>query len=366
MTGETTDLKRRLEQVANTPRPRPQIDITGLAVRGRRILRVRRACAVAGSAVAVGLVATLMATGLPRLGAVPDRPASPATTPTSRPNTGAYPNPLVQRAVFGWLPKGYTTRSVIEDHQNGRHTFEATAALDGGRHGIVDLTDFGAGPEPILGYLSGGIPARPRPAAPVKGKQAHWITNPGTGSRLRWQYGSHRWAELSVQGRPDNASTIYRIAASITFGTAKPTPFPFRATGLPTGLKVYLSADGPGLGRRSGDSAYLDFSAGAYTPNNSLSISVTAAGLIPQRIVAGDPGREVTVDGHRAIDRQSRTGGVPRHTLIVFGVGGFDVTVSAHGQTLERLEATGGVMGLYHRITVLGTDPSRWTTMPLA
>jgi hypothetical protein len=45
---------------------------------------------------------------------------------------------------------------------------------------------------------------------------------------------------------------------------------------------------------------------------------------------------------------------------------GFDITVQASGQTLQRLQTTGGIPGLYHRITVLGTAPSRWTTAPLA
>jgi hypothetical protein len=364
MTDETLDLNRRLEQIASTPRRRPQIDIPALAARGRRVLRVRRACAAAGSAVAVGLVVTLAATGLPRFGAEPDRrPASPP----SESNDGTYPNPLVQRAVFGWLPKGYTPRTVIEDHQNGRHTFEVMAGLNGGRGGIVDLTDLGAGPEPILGYLSGAKPIKPLPAAPVNGRQAHWATKPGTGygGRLRWQYGSHRWAEVSVKGAADDTGTIYRIARSIMFGTAKPTAFPFQVRGLPDGLKIYRSTAGPGLGGGSGDSATVSFATGAYSPDNGLAISVTPAGLMAQRL-ATDPGRKITVDGHRAVDRQSTSGGVARHFLGVLGVKGFDVTLQASGQTLRRLQATGGITGLYHRITVLGTAPSLWTTTPLA
>lgn len=360
---ETTDLKRGLARIADTPRQRPQIDIPTLAARGRRTLRFRRACAVAVSAAAVSLIVTLVATGLPRLGAGPARPASPP----SQPSVGTDPDPLVQRAVFGWLPTGYTPRSFTEDHQNGEHTFKVMAGLNGGRGGIVELTDFGVGPEPILGYLSGGIPAKPLRAAPVNGRQAHWIYKPGSGygGKLRWQYGPHRWAEISVQGSADDARTIYRIARSVTFGMTKPTAFPFRVKGLPDDLKIYLSTAGPGLGGGSGDSAAIDFAAGAYSMDNGLEISVSPAGLMARQL-AGDPGRKVTVDGHRAVDRQSTSGGVARHTLIVLGVHGFDVTLQASGQTLQRLQATGGVTGLYHRITVLGTTPSRWTTTPLA
>jgi hypothetical protein len=362
MTDETTDLSRRLEQIASTPRQRPQIDIPALAARGRRKLRVRRACAVAGSAAAVGLVLTLTATGLPRLGAAPGPPASPPS-PTS---VGTYPNPLVQRAVFGWLPKGYTPVSFKEDYQNGEHTFEVTAALNGGSRGIIDLTDLGAGPEPILGYLSGAKPIKPLPAAPVNGRQAHWATKPGTGygGRLRWQYGAHRWAEITTHGTADDTATIYRIARSVTFGTARPTAFPFQVRGLPDGLKICLSVAGPGLGGGSGFSADIDLAAGELSPNNDLAISVTPTGLMAQRL-AHDPGRKITVDGHRALDRRSTSGGVARHTLIVLGVEGFDVQVEASGRTLQRLQSTGEISGLYHRITVLGTNPSRWTTAPL-
>ncbi|HZE34239.1 MAG TPA: hypothetical protein VE198_22745 [Actinoallomurus sp.] len=361
MTDETMDLHRRLEQIASTPRQRPQIDVPGLAARGRRTLRVRRTCAVAGSAVAMGLLVTLAAIGLPRLDAEPERPAFPPSPPSG----GAYPNPLVQRAVFGWLPKGYTPLSVTEDHQNGEHTFKVTAGLNGGRGSVVELTDFGVGPEPILGYLAGGIPAKPLHAAPVNGKRAHWIYKPGSGygGKLRWQYGPHRWAEISVQGAADDTGTIYQIARSITFGTVKPTAFPFQVEGLPDDLKIYLSNAGPGLGG-SGYSAMVDFAAGAYSMDNGLEISVTPAGLMARRFAA-DPGRKVTVEGHRALDRRSTSGGVARHTLIVSSVKGFDVTIQASGQTLRRLQATGGVTGLYRRITVLGTAPSRWTTAPL-
>lgn len=362
MTEETMDLGHRLAQIANTPRPRPQIDIPALTARGRRKLRMRRVCVVAGSTAAVGLVVTLAATGLPRLGAAPDRPASPP----SQPSVGTDPDPLVQRAVLGWLPTGYTPRSFTEDHQNGEHTFKVMASLNGGRGGIVELTDFGVGPEPILGYLSGGIPAKPLRAAPVNGRQAHWIYKPGSGygGKLRWRYGPHRWAEISVQGSANNAHTIYRIARSVTFGMTKPTAFPFRVKGLPDDLKIYLSTAGPGLGGGSGDSASIDFAAGAYSMDNGLEISVRPAGLMARQL-ASDPGHKVTVDGHRAVDRRSTSGGVARHTLIVLGVNGFDVTVGASGQTLQRLQATGGITGLYHRITVLGTAPSKWTTAPI-
>jgi hypothetical protein len=239
-----------------------------------------------------------------------------------------------------------------------------TAGL-GGRRNVIDLTDFGTGPEPILGYLAGGVPVQPLPAAPVNGKQAHWVYKPGTGygGKLRWQYGSHRWAEVSVQGSADDTGTVYRVARSVTFGTAKPTAFPFQVRGLPDGLKIFQSTAGPGLNGGSDDSAAVSLAAGAYSQDNGLEITVTPAG--PMDRLADDSGHEVTVDGHRAVDRQSTSGGVARHSLSVLGVKGFDVTLQASGQTLRRLQATGGVTGLYRRITVLGTAPSRWTIAPL-
>jgi hypothetical protein len=56
-------------------------------------------------------------------------------------------------------------------------------------------------------------------------------------------------------------------------------------------------------------------------------------------------------------------GGRPQ--LRVFGVRGFDVSINASGDALRQLEPTGGLTGLFHRITVLGDDSSTWTTTPL-
>jgi hypothetical protein len=40
----------------------------------------------------------------------------------------------------------------------------------------------------------------------------------------------------------------------------------------------------------------------------------------------------------------------------VYGVNGFDVQISASGSVLAKLDKTGGVAGLFHRLTVKGPD----------
>jgi hypothetical protein len=49
----------------------------------------------------------------------------------------------------------------------------------------------------------------------------------------------------------------------------------------------------------------------------------------------------------------------------VYGVNGFDVQISAAGPALAKLNKTGGVAGLFHRTTVLGSDQASWTTNPV-
>jgi hypothetical protein len=126
--------------------------------------------------------------------------------------------------------------------------------------------------------------------------------------------------------------------------------------GVPGGLKplsVYL-AKGPELwfqlGAKDGD----------------LGITVTPAG-------GHGTGRTNTkIDGRPAFDSRLPATGVKMQRdpseaqlLRVHGVHGFDIQVQATGGPLRSLQATGGLTGLYHRLTLLGKDPARWTATPL-
>jgi hypothetical protein len=357
MSHDTTDIRRHLAQIAATPRDRPPLDVARSAARGRHILRVRRASAVAASAVAVGLIGSLAAFGLARPGAQGGRTSSDPST---------YPNPIVQRAVVGWLPAGYVVHSVTADDQNGGHDFQLVSVMPRGSNGnwlgYIRLTDYGTGPEPPLGYEPGGRLRQRTPAAPVKGKQAYWLARPGSADEvtLRWQYRPRSWAELDAQGTASQAGNLYRIAESITFGTARPTAFPFRVSGLPPGLAPSLST---GSTRGGSDTlASVDLALGPDTLDNRLEISVTVPDPSSHPVTVGTPSREITLDGHHATERRSASS----RLLIVHNVNGLDLTLQASGPTLKRLDTIGGIVGLYRRITVLGTDPSRWTVAPLS
>jgi hypothetical protein len=54
-----------------------------------------------------------------------------------------------------------------------------------------------------------------------------------------------------------------------------------------------------------------------------------------------------------------------RGELYVFGVNGFDVQLIASGSVLAKLDRTGGLVGLFHNIKILGGDPANWTTSPV-
>ena len=330
-------------------------------------MRTRRIVAGAGSITAMGMSAALVFTGVPSVEvAGPVGPSrSPAATAAS-----AHANPLIQRAVFGWLPGDYGEVTAVMDRQP-RWTFELTA-VSGDLTQPIRLTDYGSGAEPPLGFLHGGERAKRIPAAPVNGHPAYWIAKPGTqdGGRLRWRYGPKSWAELEVtRGANDTTETIHLIAKAVKFGGTGPMRFPIRVSKIPGGLYPYRA-----VRRTAPTSAALGFRS---KEPGELAISVeddnmsSRGGLLPN----------TSIDGHAAYDSRlgpaqgspkpggpnygKPTGGSNGQQLWVFGVQGFDVRLDASGDALRQLASTGGLTGLFRRITVLGDDMNNWTTTPL-
>jgi hypothetical protein len=214
------------------------------------------------------------------------------------------------------------------------------------------------GKEPFLGYLPGGVPATPIPAPPVNGHRAHWIYQPDQAGQstfeLRWQYAPNRWADLSGNGlKGSNASltrTAYKIAESAKLGGTRPIAMPLHIEGVPGGLTPKRTVLNNGAhGEISAIVIYI-----VTVPTAELSISVTKS---TGAIGTGLPRPNTTLDGHPAYRTPV--------SVHVYGVNGFDVDIDASGSVLTKLNKTGGVTGLFHRMTVLGTDEANWTTNPV-
>ncbi|QKG23324.1 hypothetical protein [Actinomadura verrucosospora] len=278
-----------------------------------------------------------------------------------------YADPLVERAAFGWLPGGLHANGYVADHQNEK--FFQVVAEDGKAGGSVTLTAYDRGKEPALGYLPGGVPAKRVPAAAVNGHRAYWIFKPSPSGqssfKLRWQYAEGAWADLEGDGlRGDAAAltrTAYRIAGSATFGGARPIAMPLHVDGVPAGLSPDRTVLNNGAHGEVG--AIVGYYAGG--PSSSLGISVTKSdGTVgadapgkPGAPAAGRPRPNTKLRGYPAYQAKS--------FLLVYGVNGFDVQIDASGSVLAKVDKTGGVAGLFRRMTVFGPDPANWTTNPV-
>ncbi|MBO2465781.1 hypothetical protein [Actinomadura violacea] len=278
-----------------------------------------------------------------------------------------YADPLVERAAFGWLPGGLHANGYVSDHQNEK--FFQVVAENGKSGGSVTLTAYDRGGEPSLGYLPGGVPAKRIPAAAVNGHSAYWIFKPSPSGqssfKLRWQYAQGAWADLEGDGlRGDAAAltrTAYRIAGAATFGGTRPIAMPLHVDGVPAGLTPDRTVLNNGAHGEVG--AIVGYYAGG--PSSSLGISVTKSDGTIGTAAPGKPGEPV-----KGLPRpNTKLRGYPAYQapswVLVYGVNGFDVRIDASGSVLAKVDETGGVAGLFRRMTVFGPDPANWTTNPV-
>ncbi|GGQ16247.1 hypothetical protein BKA00_006736 [Actinomadura coerulea] len=349
------DLKERLESLADAPAPAPAVDVAAAVARARRIRRRRRAAALA---VAAGVVA-----GAAGIAVVPpssgDRPSAVA-------GPSRFPSPLVEKAAFGWLPPGYARTRVGQDAQRGT-VFTVSAGRAPGSTSI-ELTVGPPGVAPGVPLLPGGRKGHLTRADPVNGRPAYWSIAPGgpgsdqVPAEFRWEYRPKSWAILSVNDRAvADPATVQRVAAGVTFGGDRPAAFPVRVTGLPDGLRS----------TRTSVAAPAEVMISLAVPGRDGELVISVSPSRPDGGRSGHP--NTTLDGHPAFDTRlphpgPKIGRVPpsrSQILTVYGVRGFDVDLMATGEPLRRLQAGGGLTGLYRRTTPLGADPARWTTEPL-
>lgn len=347
------DLKERLERIARTPGPAPAVDPVAAVARGRRIRRTRRVtAAVVAAGVAVGVAGAVALPSEERPGKVVE--------------PSKFPSPLIEKATFGWLPAGFARTRITQD--GGRFPVYKVTAGRGPGSMAVELTVHPPGVRPGIPRLPGGRKGRLTKAAPVNGRPAYWSIKPGgpgsdqVAAEFRWEYRPDGWALLSVNDRgAADAETVHRIAAGVRFGGVEPVAFPVRVDGVPAGLTVGRVWVGAGP----------DVMLALGVPGAAGDLLITLSPSSVQKRTFFKP--NTTVDGHPAFDTRlprpgPAAGRVPAskaQILHVFGVSGFDIGIEARGEPLRRLQASGGVTGLFRRIAPLGTDPARWTTTPL-
>ncbi|MFJ9523724.1 hypothetical protein ACIRPK_36575 [Kitasatospora sp. NPDC101801] len=351
----------------DVPGPVSTVDAQRAQQDGLARLRRRRRAAVVATGVAVAVAATLSLT-LPGSGGkalgptgtlspspVPSLSQSPSATrsPSAPPGSGtpapdqsqtAAPHagraPLTVEADFGWLPASSTTIR-YQLSPNGM-TVRAEGAL--GADPMVPffvLTAFPAGVTPPLTDFPGGSHPVKVPAPPVNGQEAYWVSSddPGYASGLNilhWKSPDGRWLELNSSYVPaaDKERVPLRIAADVKPGH-RPVPLPLRVDGIPSGFVLSSAGFRQGTGQDKGTwTAELVHSAapGLYFMTR---VSPDAHHSQP-----GGPSTDPWGGGCKAAD---------------------GVQVCVEFVTPGTLDAVGGVQGWLDKVTLLGTDPAKWT-----
>ena len=380
MNVEESDLRTGLHRLTDQPHP-VNASVDTARAKGRRIIRWRRAGTVAGTAVAVGAVV------LGTVAVLPGGEKATGNNIAGSSSSTARPNPYVQRASFGWLPQGYN-RPVTTDFENGIFyvfALKRSAAAET----QFSFSLFPAGPEPALGSMRGGVPAKAIPAPPVNGRPAHWMQPPPPGpgtapgeARLRIQFAPKQWGELEYDAAPeatDLKAVLYKVARAIKIHDT-PQNFPIQLKGLPVSFKpgnASVSTDPQGgIGWQTSV---------AFEPGLSIYVGLSGQADGPRKSAAGKP--NITIDGHPASHRigtftgpaQSKRGAedaarrsgksllpLGSERLCVYGVHGLDICYFTTAPANKLLKPSGGLVALYKRTTVFTPNPSTWTTNPLA
>ncbi|QFG23982.1 hypothetical protein [Actinomadura sp. WMMB 499] len=353
------ELSERLAEIAETSGPDGSVDAPAAIAKGRRVRRRRRWTAALAAAGITAAVAVPIAQA-----ARPDDVDRPRVVEPVK-----YPNVLVEMAEFGWLPQGYA-RTRIASGTPGGGTFEVSAGRGPGGGGVT-LTLLRPGLELGAPMLPGARRGTLTRAEPVNGRRADWLIKPGDpGSRqipaeFRFRYRDDAWAKLQItDARIADVPTVRRIAEGVRFGGTGPARFPVRVKGLPEGLKVWRAWVEDG----AGNATFMLAGPG----RGELMISVGPSTEVSRRQAERDA--NTTLDGHPAFDTDRPHDGpkgdpataAAGRILNIYDAEGIDVRLNVRGaELLNRLEKTGGLTGLYHRITFLGPDESTWTTTPL-
>ncbi len=340
---------------------------------GARSSRRLAPVAAAATVAVIALVAGLIVPGALRPAAAPAVHLGYADT-TRAPQ---YFSPLRPYARFGWLPPKSPGSPA-----DGEVISQRMMSL--GNTSGAFLVLFAAGVCHVTGHALNCLPSGQRyplgrNIAQGDGQPAYWTapqkarspfrgTSPG---QLAWQYAVGGWAVLDYTAS-GHASAIYnavKIANHVRFGyRGEPTiRFPVQLTDVPANWQIncvatsllghvmyatsFVATAGRVTGSICGDDAPLNaphFDAGQGAKN-------ACAGLI----YAGAHSKPEVINGHQVVLGTEKTW--PNHELCADNAAGTFVwiAIGAH-PTLSPASI------FAHHLRLLGSNPAKWTTKPIA
>ncbi len=406
---DETYVRDLLLTVADDTAPPARISIARALRRGRRSRRARRiylpGAAPLAAAAAVALIAVLVVTVGNRPAAHPDHPVRPATHELMR----VPPfSPYVPYVSFGWLPDGFAALGLAQyQGADWPLTLSAQAPAADGRAVVLRLYPAGlcriGGPTVLRAVrypyqLScDGYPVVAR-VAPLDGAPAYR----GVDGELIWEYGKNAWAELNPTKVP---AVIHRDASALlrSWYTTLPNPanpaeimwhqsaaswnllraiavrlrfnpkpvrvvYGFTISGLPANWR----AGAPDGLAQVGGRVTAGWQAGPSDDPTALEVSVMPAST-------GQPGCNfvdgqssyVTLDGAAAVLRTIDQPYKHWQKLCAQNVDGLalyltlDLNVPGTNDTpLPGGSQVGGLMTVFARLHLLGTNPATWSTRP--
>jgi hypothetical protein len=353
-------LARELSVLVQDPPAVCGVDVAEAVRVGRRRVRRRRA-GVGGIALAVAAAVTVGAF------AMPAKSAGPATG-KRHPVVDSH-DPVTVDASFGWLPPGVqtTTFQTSPKAANSRETVaRAGTGNAGSRTPTLLLYVYPKGIDPTAPHES----LRPwwtyKAKAPdVNGRAAYWLksSNPADAAAgaalLRWQAASGRWVELQARNMPaqELPETMLRTAAAVTV-EERSVPMPFNLKGIP-GLHWFQSSST--LTQQEAGPVLVSSSVGFILLDKTDSSPAYYLTVSPH---TGAPPLAITSTFPSMSEQAKRTGGFTQTCTTAHGL---DVCLTVlenltPGNTPPNLAAAGGLTGILNRITLLGTNPQKWTT----
>ncbi len=371
------DIKSLYNRMADMDQPPSNISIPG-AGRVGRVRLTRRRAAAAATPVLAGVAVIAIALAASIQGGLHGTHPTGSSQPTgSGPRAPQYFNPLRPYARFGWLPPS---------GRSGRLAAENTGTISQGQISLGNpagafLLLYAAGVCHVTGHALKCAEAVPvtlgRIVARVDGHPAYWtapqqVRHPiyaNTPGVLAWQYAVGGWAvlEYTASGHASSRNAAVKIADRVRLGyRGEPSiRFPVQLTGVPANWQVncvatslvghvlYAASDVVTAGRVTGsicgDDAPLNaphFDAGQGAKN-------ACAGLI-----YAHPKPEV-INGYQVVLGTEKTW--PNYELCADDAAGTFVwiAIGAH-PTLSPASI------FAQHLRLLGSNPSKWTTEPIA
>ncbi|GAA2752615.1 hypothetical protein [Kitasatospora cinereorecta] len=368
MNEDIDDLRERLAGLVEGAVPTSRVDVELAARTGRARLR-RRRLGVVGTTVAMVLAVSAVVSLRPGGGPapLPAGPAGPSASPSAPSPTGRHPVPLGTGAAasgsqaphnghdalspeadFGWLPDDANG----ERYQQAQYGADVRADVYGktGFTPIYRLKVYPPGVVPEVSQTSLAQQGVKSPAPDVNGSEAYWVTN-GQGTDdviLRWRGPDGRWLEVTCQylAKADREQVPLRIARDVHLGK-RSVPLPAKLAGMPAAFTVTgVSFERMTVQGKSWWTYEIGYSAG---PDQYFGITVTPDGEAPV-LHPAPPGLEGTPPPLSSSDTATcRTDKGAKVCVRVF-------------QSPAMLDPAGGPAGVLERVTLLGTDPSQWTT----